>query len=256
MPPRTADWPTANRSLVAPAAALNVENDGTSAVRQRRSPRLLQVVGRLTIQLAMTAATIVFLALAALPLIDHKALIVTSGSMEPLLSAGDAAVIHMVPPEELETGDVITYQGYSSDALTTHRILQPVQLDSGLHFQTQGDANSTPDPNLAPAGGVVGRYVTGIPHLGRVMLFLGQPHGRLLIVGLPALMILSAELKYLLSRRGSLKLASRQAAALGGVALLCASLATAGVWTTTNALMTEATPLGSNTFTSADTFPA
>jgi signal peptidase I len=226
----------------------------TPKVRRRRTPRILAALGRIAYRLVMTAATVFFLAIAALPLADHKALIVTSGSMEPLLSAGDAAIVHIVPLDALEPGDVITYQGYSSDGLTTHRIVKPVQLESGLHFQTQGDANPAPDPNLVPAGGVVGRYVAGAPGFGRVLLFLARPESQLLIVGFPALIILLNELRYLLAHRSALR-PGRRTVRNAAAGLLVAGLASAGVWATTGALMTDVTSVGDNTLTTADTFP-
>ena len=256
--PRATAWTTSRLDALPPAVPtqvpLRVDEPETPAAPRRRLHRWMATIGRLSIQLVMLVTTILFLALAALPLVEHKALIVTSGSMEPLLSAGDAALIHMVPVDELRAGDVLTFQGYSSERLTTHRVVRPVELESGLHFQTQGDANPTPDANLAPAGGVVGRYVMGVPSLGRALLFLGRPHGQLLVVGLPALMILINELRYLFAPGGALRLDRRTAAIVGAV--LFVSVATVGVLATTDALMTEATPIGGNTFTTADTFPA
>lgn len=218
--------------------------------------RLLVATGRIVFRLAVTAVTLLFLVLAALPLVQHKVLIVTSGSMEPLLSAGDVAVIHTSPVEELGSGDVITYQGYSDDRLTTHRIVKPVELDSGLHFQTKGDANAAPDPNLAPGGGVVGRYVVGIPEAGRLLLFISQPHGRLLVIGLPALLTLATELRYLVARRQTSRLARRPRLAWAAGLTLLVVATGVGTLMATGAVITDADLIDANTFSTADAFGA
>lgn len=224
-------------------------------VRQSRGLRMLRVAGRLVQGTIIAAVSLAFLLVAALPAVGHKALIVTSGSMEPLLSAGDAAIIQLVPPEDLVAGDVITYSGYGGDQLTTHRIVRRVHLKSGLHFQTKGDANAAPDADLAPAAGVVGRYVVGIPHAGRVLLFTAQPHGRLLIVGLPALLTLASEARYLLGRcRRSPS--SRRLVTAPATGVMIVAIATAvGVTMATGAVFTDVDTAGENTFTTG-TFPA
>lgn len=216
--------------------------------------RVLRFTVAAAFRLSVTVVTLLLVVLAALPLVQHKALIVTSGSMEPVLSAGDAAIIHRLPVDDLRAGDVITYQGYGSDRLTTHRIVQPIELDSGLHFQTKGDANPGPDPDLAPAGGVVGRYVVGIPGAGRVLLFLAQPQGRLLIVGLPALVVLVGELRFLLAGRVTLRVGRRRGATVAAALMLTSVASVGGVLMATGAVMADIDSVGDNTFSTAATF--
>lgn len=240
--------------IPAPAGDAAIVPRESPAVASRRSLRLSAVAGRLALRVGLTAATLLLAALALLPLFHHRALIVTSGSMEPLLSAGDAAIIDQVPAEQLRANDVITYQGYGTERLTTHRIVKPVHLESGLHFQTQGDANAAPDPHLAPAEGVVGRYVGGIPDVGRFLLVLEQPNARLIIVGVPAMLTLIAELRYLLGGRIKLRLGRRSAGALAA-AILVVGGAAVGAVTTTAALITDADTVADNSFATAATFP-
>ena len=90
------------------------------------------------------------------------AFIVTSGSMSPTLEPGDVVVTQDVDPEEIETGDVVTFHdGSGADTgFVTHRVVDVVEEDGELYFQLQGDANDEPDEGLVPA-----EYAHGERHL-------------------------------------------------------------------------------------------
>lgn len=128
-------------------------------------------------------------ALATLTLLPHlgaRALIVTSGSMDPVVRTGDLAIVRSIDPTAIRAGDVITYSGYTSSGLTTHRVVRTVAVGGRLHFQTKGDANDAPDPDLAPADGVVGKVAVTIPAAGRALALLDDAGVRVLALGLPA----------------------------------------------------------------------
>lgn len=165
----------------------SVAGDGPWTARPARRPlaRLGGVVtlGGAGLLLAVT------LAIAVLPLLGMRLLVVLSGSMEPAIGTGDAVVVHTVEPHEVRVGDVITYRGYGSDRFTTHRVTAVREVDGQVHFRTRGDANATHDPDLAPAAGVEGRAVATLPGLGRVALALQRPEARLLGVMLPAAIV-------------------------------------------------------------------
>lgn len=208
---------------------------------------------RIVSNLVMLVMVAGFTLVAVLPATGARAMIVLSGSMEPLLSAGDAAIITDVPSADLEVGDVITFHGIGEDKrLTTHRIIDRVELPSGLHFQTQGDANSSPDVDLAPAGGVVGRYDGRIPYGGRALLLLSRPEAKIVLVAVPALLILMGELRTLvaaaMSRRGErTEAATRPVVMTVAMLLLAAALGVAATMATM-AVMTDADHTGDNSF--------
>lgn len=233
-----------------------IVDDDEQAVRRAGWLRIsVRIVGNL-VMLAMVAG---FTLVAVLPATGARAMIVLSGSMEPLLSAGDAAIITDVPPADLEVGDVITFHGIGEDKrLTTHRIIDLVELPSGLHFQTQGDANSSPDVDLAPAGGVVGRYDGRIPYGGRALLLLSRPEAKIVLVAVPALLILMGELRTLVAaatnRRRQRTEAVRPVVMTVAMLLLAAALGVAATMATM-AVMTEADHAGDNSFSTTTTFP-
>jgi signal peptidase len=129
-------------------------------------------------------------AIAALPAIGAQLLVVTSGSMAPAISAGDAVIVVETAPGDLDAGDIIAFRGYGRDRLTTHRVISRHDVGGRLHFRIQGDANAAPDPDLAPAEGVVGEAVVTLPGLGPWLLALTRPVPRLLLVVGPAVVVL------------------------------------------------------------------
>jgi signal peptidase len=228
----------------------------SSRPRPARLLRLLLALAMTTVRVAlgcaMVAVTVGLMMLTVLPHLGARGLIVTSGSMEPVIGTGDLAIVRSVDPEVIRPGDVITYAGYTSFGLTTHRVLRPVDVDGRLHFQTQGDANDTPDPDLAPAEGVLGRVALTVPHGGRALALLEDPAARLLILGLPAAWLtvhytatILAELRR--SRRG---VAPRHASA-AAVALLLGTgvLAHSIAFNSSAAVLTDTVAVGENTFT-------
>lgn len=207
---------------------------------------------------ALLAATVVTLtlalaALAALPAVDARAMAVTSGSMEPGISVGSLLIVRTVDPDAVRVGDVITYAGYTAQNLTTHRVLSRRHVAGTLHFQTQGDANATPDVDLAPAPGVVGRAMLDVPYVGRAVSSLTHPQTRLLVLGLPAGWMVVAQaraLQTLLRSRG------RHRAPIPVVVyrltpmclLVAAAAASAVALTATGAVLSDTQPITDNSF--------
>lgn len=97
---------------------------------------------------------------------------VYSGSMEPAIGADDGYVL--LPPGNVQVGDVITFESQTRDRYVTHRVVEI--SDQG--YITKGDANELTDQSadhgpvresdiVGKALTVGGRLVT-IPHLGSV----------------------------------------------------------------------------------------
>lgn len=121
----------------------------------------------------------------AVSLAGYRAMAVLSGSMEPGIHAGDALVID--PEGPVRVGDVITFRPFGVERLTTHRVVAVKRIDGDTYYQTKGDDNDTPDPNLAAAESVVGTVSVRLPGVGRLMVVGTTKEGRLLLLGIPAL---------------------------------------------------------------------
>jgi len=136
-------------------------------------------------------------------LLGYRTMIVVSGSMEPKIGVGDAVVIDRQAPEEIRGGDVITFQPSGAQELKTHRVIAIKQIDGHLYFQTKGDANDTPDLDLADSDAVVGTVRMHVPNVGRFLLYSANPRVRVLLIGLPAFVLMLQQLAALRGGRGA-----------------------------------------------------
>lgn len=117
-------------------------------------------------------------------------MVVMSGSMsgdaEDHIEVGDLIFVRNEEPENLQTGDVIAYM--SDGTTVTHRITKISTDENGsLLFTTKGDANETEDTEPVTVDQLVGVYQGRIPKVGDFALFLQQPLGMLLFIGVPLL---------------------------------------------------------------------
>jgi signal peptidase I len=124
----------------------------------------------------------------------EQMMIITSGSMEPSIPVAAVVYVAPLPSADLRVGDVITFGSAQGAALTTHRIIGIRSIDGAPFYQTQGDANRTPDPNLTPAGAVVGKVTMTLPFIGRVLDFASTLTGRLLLIVFPVLVLTGRQL--------------------------------------------------------------
>jgi len=96
---------------------------------------------------------------------------VGGGSMEPAIRGGSAAVVRDVPPADLRSGNIITFD---DPARPGHRVTHRIVAVNENHdeFTTRGDANVANDPAAVPARLVEGRLVFTIPAAGGVATWL------------------------------------------------------------------------------------
>ncbi|GAB2470590.1 signal peptidase I [Xylanimonas ulmi] len=97
-----------------------------------------------------------------------QTLVVTSGSMSPMILRGDALIAHKVAARDLAVGDVVTVP-QSDASLVTHRVvaIEAADAPDARTLTLQGDANDIPDASTytvsdawrmwlrVPAGGAI-----------------------------------------------------------------------------------------------------
>lgn len=122
--------------------------------------------------------------------------VVLSGSMEPTLRPGDAAVLVDRDPATVDVGDVLAFHATRSTArdgtLTLHRAVAVEEEDGVRVARTRGDASSSIDRRPVPLDGStpVAEVTQRVPLLGHVLLWSQTRPGRLaLYVG--ALLVLA-----------------------------------------------------------------
>ena len=171
--------PTAERAAPVPAAS----------GRHR-----LRWVGRALSWVALVCVVLVAGLMVVPTLLGYERYVIVSGSMDPAIPTGSVVYDKVVPVDELEVGDVITFvppPEYGIDAPVTHRIVDIAKSTSGAPvFRTKGDANDSLDAwRMVPDKPGLPRVEHHIEKLGYVYMFLSKRWVQLLLIGLPALVI-------------------------------------------------------------------
>jgi signal peptidase I len=164
--------------------------------------------GAAALGLALVALLAVTLGALAVKSTGHQLLVVTSGSMEPYFSAGDALVVERLDDAEraqVQVGDVVTFRPLSGGGLVTHRVAALRTVDGVPFVQTRGDANPVPDPDLAPLSNLVAHTQVVLPGAGRAAVVLDDQRLRAWLYGLPMLVVMAWSLRDLLGSGGLLR---------------------------------------------------
>ncbi len=119
-------------------------------------------------------------------------MIVLTDSMRGTFDGGDLVFIKTAQPEDIKANDIISYfdpEG-SGTAVITHRVLEVINEDGKLSFQTKGDGNLSKDNVPIPAEKLIGTY-TGvrIPKAGHVAMFMQTTWGMIICVLLPIVLL-------------------------------------------------------------------
>lgn len=124
----------------------------------------------------------------------YRALIVTTGSMEPTIKVGGMVFVKKITA--YSAGDIITFQqGPDQRSLTTHRIIDIKDVNGRKMFKTKGDAVNQPDDELVPENRVAGKVTFWLPFVGRPIAFAKTQLGVVMLVVIPAAIIVYEELK-------------------------------------------------------------
>lgn len=100
---------------------------------------------------------------------------VLTPSMEPAYSVGDVVIVKLANADEINTGDVITFNPSSdNNAYLTHRVTEKIQNYEGTGvtcFRTKGDSNNTDDSFLIDSSRVIGKVSFSVPKIGYIIRF-------------------------------------------------------------------------------------
>ena len=123
--------------------------------------------------------------------LGYQRYVITGGSMTGSIPKGSVIYSRLVPVEDLRVGDVITFVPPELERPVTHRIIA-VRRDANaeLTFQTKGDFNEAADPwEVHLTDAVQARYSFHLPYLGYVLAALAIRQFRMLLIGVPAVLI-------------------------------------------------------------------
>lgn len=169
--------------------------------------------------LCIGALAIVVLIIVVPALLGLQRYVITGGSMTGTISKGSVIYSKLTPTEQLKVGDIITFFPPGYNAPVTHRIIAIEQGQDGRSvFRTKGDFNQVADPwkvNLVQPKQA--RYVLHIPYIGYVLAALAIRQVRMILIGLPALIIAISLLWSLWTKAGE-ELQRREAGGAGDTA--------------------------------------
>lgn len=118
-------------------------SDNGSGPPDRR--RIRQLLGATVLNIAAIGGAICLLGVAAAWIFDVTIILFKTGSMEPTIPAGSAALVREIPAAHVQVGDIVTVD--RTNALpVTHRVIDITPGDGEARVITlQGDANPAPD---------------------------------------------------------------------------------------------------------------
>jgi signal peptidase len=165
-------------------------------------------LGRAVCALPVASGAALGLLLVVTALLGWQRYVIVSGSMTGTYDRGSLVLDQVVPTASLRVGDVITYRppaGAGGHDLVTHRIAAIAQgRDGSRAFRTKGDANPVADPwTFTLPRPTQARVRFGVPYAGFAVAALSDRRARMLIVGLPALLIALATLAGLWREAGT-----------------------------------------------------
>ncbi|MCH5167589.1 MAG: signal peptidase I [Erysipelotrichales bacterium] len=127
---------------------------------------------------------------------------IVSPSMEPKIMVYDVIMDFRIKDEDsLSVGDIITFYSDEIDTggyTVTHRIHDIYIKDGIKYYITKGDNNIDVDDGAITFDNIVGKCHYIIPDLGKIQLFISSKFGWALIILIPALGIIIADIKKLI----------------------------------------------------------
>lgn len=176
-------WPPTQPVVVA------VVRPANSAVR-----RLARRVGRLALNCALVAMIASVLIMLVPALLGFQRYVILTGSMTGTYDRGSIVFDRPIPTADLKVGDPITYSpppGFTSQARVTHRIWWIGRGANGERvYRTKGDANKHPDVwKFTLNQSMQNVVVFHVPDVGYVFMLLSLREFRIVLVGLPAIII-------------------------------------------------------------------
>lgn len=127
--------------------------------------------------------------LVGVKMFGFKIYTVLSGSMEPEYRVGSLIYVVDTNINELDVGDVITFN-VTNKVVATHRIVEIEDDLNGIKFRTKGDANDFIDENYVESSNVIGTPMFMIPYLGYVASFMQTKSGKFITIGISILLII------------------------------------------------------------------
>lgn len=100
---------------------------------------------------------------------------IVSESMEPTLEINDIVVVQRCEPENLQKGDIITFQ--QEERTISHRIIDITEERGMTKFKTKGDNNEIADPDPVESTQVYGKVIFSVNKIGKAISYIQNARG-------------------------------------------------------------------------------
>ena len=117
--------------------------------------------------LSVVSVALIWFSVGLFPI--HPTLI-GSGSMEPVMYAGDVSIVSEVEPDGIREGDIIQFRT-AEEYTILHRVIDIVEAEGAIFYITKGDANDKVDMEPVLADNVVGKVIFTIPKIGWIAIW-------------------------------------------------------------------------------------
>lgn len=165
-------------------------------------------LGQVLAWVVITAMVVMLAACVVIPRIGGATpYTILTGSMRPALPPGTLVVVKPVKAEDINIGDVITFQIKSGDpTVATHRVIGiQAEQDGTPKFLTKGDANNAAEPKAVMAAQLKGKMWYEVPYLGRVNVLIDNAQRHAITVLIISGLLIYAAFMFTSSTRERIK---------------------------------------------------
>lgn len=106
----------------------------------------------------------------------YKSFVVVSGSMESEINSGDLIFVKNIDVNDLKVNDIVAFRD-NDNLVTTHRIVDEVNINNQKCFKTKGDSNNLIDEGIVCEKQIEGKYQFKIAAVGNFIMFIQKPMG-------------------------------------------------------------------------------
>lgn len=95
---------------------------------------------------------------------NYKMIAIGSDSMNPIYYRGDAIIYKKSKISEIKKDDILVFE--KNKTIITHRVINIIEKDNQIYFQTKGDNNSKPDEHLTKETDTLGTVKYIVKYIG------------------------------------------------------------------------------------------
>lgn len=132
-------------------------------------------------------------------------LVVVTESMEPKINGGDLIFVKKIDnADEIKKDDIISFWDPTNvNNIVTHKVVEKYFDNGKIYFKTEGINNNAPDSADVSEDLLIGKYMTKIPFVGKISMFVQSTEGLIICLLIPLVIILSIDYFYRIKKEES-----------------------------------------------------